>query len=96
MAEEDLKDAKRDEKLTKVIADPEYIYKGMVFSDGILDRTLKVIPLNPVSDTFNATCQFQRCLFRIEVFDKCIFHEQYQKQEIKLQIMKVTRNKLQV
>ena len=58
IAEEDLKDAKRDEKLTKVIADPEYIYKGMVFSDGILDKTLKVIPQNPVTDTFNATCQF--------------------------------------
>ena len=95
VAEEELKDAKRDEKLTKVIADPEYIYRGMVFSDGILDRTLKVIPKDPARDTYNATCQFQRCLFRIEVFDKCIFHEQYQKQNIKLQEMRQRRQELQ-
>ena len=56
VAEEEIKGQRNDEKLTRVIADPQYVYKGMVYSDGILDQHLKVIPKNPQADTFNAKC----------------------------------------
>ena len=49
-------ESKMHAKLSRVIYEPKYTYKGMVYSDGIIDRNLKIIPKKPLADTFNAKC----------------------------------------
>ena len=63
----------------------------MVYSDGILDKNLLVIPKVTERDTTNAKCQFRKCLFRVEIFDNCTYHMQHRAQVIKLEKMKATR-----
>ena len=67
-------------KLMKLIDKPQYTYEGMVYSDGILDHTVRVIPKLSYSNTFSAKCQFKKCLFRVEIFDKCEYHNLYRAQ----------------
>lgn len=78
-------------KLQKLIEKPEHVYKGMVYSDGILDKSLKIIPKESEDDTLNAKCQFKKCLFRVEIFDNCTYHMLYKKQVAKVQATKEQR-----
>ena len=71
---------KEQTKLQRLIVKPLYSYKGMIYSDGILDKDLKIIPKQSEENTINAKCQFKKCLFRVEIFDNCTFHMLYRKQ----------------
>lgn len=62
-----------------------------MYSDGILDKQLNVIPKDSVEDTINAKCQFMKCLFRVEIFDNCTYHMLHRKQVGKLQKLKEQR-----
>lgn len=60
----------------------------MLYSDGILDKNLKIIPKESVEDTINAKCQFKKCLFRVEIFDNCSYHMLHRKQDTKVTNLK--------
>ena len=87
----DDQDRKENIKLQKLIESPAYVYKGMVYSDGILEKSLNVIPKDSLDDTKNAKCQFMKCLFRVEIFDNCTFHMLHRKQVFKLDELKKHR-----
>ena len=70
----DDKERKENIKLQQLIEKPLYVYKGMIFSDGILSKNLKVIPVKGLDDTINAKCQFKKCIFSVEIFDNCTYH----------------------
>ena len=70
----DDQDRKENVKLQRLIEHPLYTYKGIVYSDGILSKNLKVIPVESIEDTINAKCQFRKCVFRVEIFDNCTYH----------------------
>ena len=52
----------------------------MAYSDGILDKNVAVIPRDSEDSTLNAKCQFKKCLFRVEVYDKCASHMLHREQ----------------
>jgi len=65
--------AKKDEiqkmKLAKQIQEPLYEYNGILFCDGIIDNFAQFLPKTTDTGTHNGSCQFKKCLFRIEVLD---------------------------
>ena len=52
----DDQERKAQQVLQKLIEPPQYTYKGIVFSDGILDKNVKIIPKQSVENTINAKC----------------------------------------
>jgi hypothetical protein len=42
------------------------IYRGLIYSDGVTDQGLKIVP-NYGGGTQNALSMFKQCLFRIEI-----------------------------
>ena len=67
------------------------MYKGIAYSDGILDKNVKIIPKQSEENTINAKCQFKKCLFRVEIFDNCTYHMLYKKQVDHLAQLKVQK-----
>lgn len=52
---------------------PDYTYKGILYSDGVTDQGIKVIPHS--NDSLQSACNlFKMCLFRIEVQQNCMFN----------------------
>ena len=43
-------------KLAKLMAEPEYTYKGMVYADGIKDNQLLILPKKTKKGSFNGKC----------------------------------------
>jgi hypothetical protein len=52
------------------LAQPDFTYKGVLYTDGVTDQGIKVIPqVNELSQN-GANC-FKQCLFRIEIKQDC-------------------------
>jgi len=58
-------------KLTKLMEQPAYTYKGVVYTDGIKEQSLSIIPKTTSDSTLNAKCQFKKCLFKVEMQAEC-------------------------
>lgn len=56
--------------MSRLLGKPDYTYRGMVFSDGIIDSNMKVVPLQ-TEESQNATNMFRQCLFMIEIEQEC-------------------------
>ena len=52
------------------LKEPDHIYRGFLYSDGVTDQGIKVIPYN-TSQSQNAANLFKQCLFRIEIQQNC-------------------------
>lgn len=62
----------RQQEMRKLrnLAQPDFIYKGVLYTDGVTDQGIKVIPqVNELSQ--NGTNCFKQCLFRIEIKQDC-------------------------
>ena len=92
----DDEERKRNRKLKKLIDKPRYVYKGVVFSDGILDKDVFLVPEQSFSNTQNAKCQFKKCLFRIDIFDKCKYHVLYRQQIAKVEEVRGKRDQIEM
>ena len=58
------------QKQVRHLEQPDFIYKGFLYSDGITDQGVKVIPKNN-NLAQNADSKFKQCLFRIEIKQSC-------------------------
>ena len=61
---------KKKEKPQRVLDDPDFKYKGLLYSDGVTDIGVKVLPKRNEM-TNNASSMFKQCLFRIEIKQGC-------------------------
>ena len=61
---------KKTEQQFRNLTEPDYKYKGLLFSDGVTDIGIKVMPQNN-SSSQNAANLFKQCLFRIEIKQDC-------------------------
>ena len=54
----------------RTLDDPDYVYKGIFYSDGVVQSGVQVVPkINEI--TANATNLFKKCLFRVEIKQVC-------------------------
>ena len=57
-------------KKLRNLAQPDFVYKGMLYTDGVTDQGIKIIPqVNELSQ--NGSNCFKQCLFRIEIMQDC-------------------------
>lgn len=63
-------DLNKSAKVSRLLGKPDYTYRGMVFSDGIIDSNMKVVPLQ-TEESQNATNMFRQCLFMVEIEQEC-------------------------
>lgn len=61
---------KKNEKSKRVLDDPDFKYKGLLYSDGVTDIGIKVLPKRNEM-TNNASSLFKQCLFRLEIKQGC-------------------------
>jgi hypothetical protein len=61
---------KKTEKQTRSLEEPDFKYRGLLFSDGVTDQGIKVLPKRN-DKTSNASSLFKQCLFRIEIKQGC-------------------------
>jgi hypothetical protein len=50
--------------------EPDYRYKGLLYSDGVTDKGMKMIPQTAYNSQ-SASTLFKQCLFRLEVVQDC-------------------------
>jgi hypothetical protein len=81
-------------RLTKLQADPEYFYKGILYSEGIIDMSIKSIPKKTLEDTHNGTTQFKKCLFLIENLAEVEYSVLARQTKIEVQTKKAMRSLL--
>lgn len=61
---------KKQDQRFRNLTEPDYKYKGLLFSDGVTDIGVKVMPQNNET-AHNAANLFKQCLFRIEIKQDC-------------------------
>jgi hypothetical protein len=79
-------------KNQRILAEPDFKYKGLLYSDGVTDLGVKVLPKQNEM-TNNASSLFKQCLFRIEIKQGCDINTKghdlrEQKAEVKLSLEK--------
>ena len=53
-------------RLTKLIDDPVFIYKGVLYCEGLNNFNIQTLPKRTPEDTQNAMSQFTKCTFIVE------------------------------
>ena len=53
-------------RLSKIIDDPVFVYKGVLYCEGLNNFNLQVLPKRTPEDTQNAMAQFTKCTFVVE------------------------------
>jgi hypothetical protein len=70
----------------KILDEPDFVYRGMLYSDGITDSNLKVIP-SQTEGSMSASNMFKQCLFMVEIQQEC---------EVNKKANKLTQKKVDV
>ena len=84
-------------KTKRNLDEPDYVYKGILYSDGVTDRGIKIIPQKS-NAVQNASNLFKQCLFRVEVMQNCDVNKreknlQAQKHEFENKLKKMIKDK---
>jgi len=53
-------------RLSKIIDEPVFVYKGVLYCEGLNNMNLQVLPKRTPEDTQNAMSQFTKCTFIVE------------------------------
>lgn len=53
-------------RLAKLIDDPVFVYKGVLYCEGLNNFNLQTLPKRTPEDTQNAMSQFTKCTFIVE------------------------------
>jgi len=53
-------------RLNKLIDEPNFNYKGVIYCEGITNLNLEVLPKRTPEDTQNAVAKFKKCIFVVE------------------------------
>ena len=61
---------KKKEQKFRSLVEPDQKYKGLLYSDGVTDQGVKVMPIN-TGLVQNACNLYKQCLFRIEIKQDC-------------------------
>ena len=60
----------KKQKQPRILESPDFKYKGLLYSDGITDKNIKILPAT--NDTSqNASNMFKQCIFKIEIQQDC-------------------------
>ena len=78
-------------KLSQLVQNPDFVYKGCVYSEGIRDYSVKIIPKSTLESSMNALAQFKKCIFLVEPQAQANFAFEYRKIVDEIELLKETR-----
>ena len=71
-------------RLAKILEKPDFEYKGIIYSDGIVDKEFKVIPKDIKSSSNRNFTDQIKSIFRIEVPQEFKFTKQYNELKVEM------------
>ena len=71
-------------RLAKILEKPDFEYKGIIYSDGIVDKEFKVIPKDIKSSSNRNFTDQNKSIFRIEVPQEFILTKQYKELKVEM------------
>ena len=77
-------------KLEKILEKPDFEYKGIIYSDGIVDKEFKIIPKDIKSSSNRNFTDQNKSIFRIELPQEFKFTKQYNELKVEMASVEFT------
>ena len=77
-------------RLAKILKKPDFEYKGIIYSDVIVDKELKVIPKDIKSNSNRSFTYQNKSIFTIEVLQEFKFTKQYNELKVEMASVEFT------